>query len=632
MFVSKLTVNGYRASAEQRMECTFPGRFSVLVGPNNGGKTTIADALYLAHAKRFPQLQRPSSGALGANPRLLEVEFSFEGSGGTESQLGDRLIAEARDAPRWERTLERNLGSVRSSYVERPELADNLLLLCLPAHRNPLDELARREAQSLIELLRAEQERRMGHRNLVSLRTAAEHALDHLVGHPLLRAVEERIGTHLDYLSSGVQHQHVFVGRQRVDDAFIARVLELLLATVDQRALAQRLELSGLGYVNLLHIAVTLAAIPGSDPLGSPANDESDTPEGSNSMGPDDSPSPANDEGPLEDNGLPKDDEEAFDSDEEATTMEDTFFPKDLLHATVVIEEPEAHLHPQLHRGLVAYLRRTVATRPEVQIVLTSHSSDVVTGCDPAELVVMRREEDGTRVSRPVAHLPLTPARKKRVLRMTALHLDASRSASLFAERVLLVEGITEAAVVRQLGRAWAGNDAHRLERIEALTIVPMGTKVGEWPVQLLATPDFELSQRVAILSDTDHRDDSTPPPGDPTWLASYPATRVKRFTSHPTLEPTLVASNHDLIRDALDACSIAAPGTIEAESVDELFRSKKSKKAEFAFELAGQIHERLSNGLPVSVPEELQQLFGFITAAPSGPATPDNADSASDE
>ena len=480
------------------------------------------------------------------------MEFAFDQAADCESRLGKRLQAEIQDAPRWEQTLERSLGSVRSSYVDQPELADNLLLLYLPAHRNPLDDLARREAQSLIELLRAEQDRRKGHRNLVPLRKAAEQALDYLVGHPLLRSVEERIGTHLDYLSAGVQHQHVFVGRQRVDDAFIARVLELLLATVDERSLAQRLELSGLGYVNLLHIAVTLAAIPGTDPLGS---------------------------------------------------------------STITSEDPEAHLHPQLHRGLVAYLRQTVATRPEVQIILTSHSSDIVTACQPSELVVLRTEEDGTRVHRTVAHLPLSAAQKKRVLRMTALHLDTSRSASLFAERVLLVEGITDAAIVRQLGRAWATGDARRFERIESLTIVPMGTKVGEWPVQLLATPGFELSQRVAILSDTDHRDSSKPTPVDPTWLANYSTLRVRRFTSHPTIEPTLVTGNEDLICDALGECSIKCPDQVDASSIDELFQKKKKLKAEFAFEFAEQIKKRLLAGQPVSVPEDLQNLFEFITA-----------------
>jgi len=43
-----------------------------------------------------------------------------------------------------------------------------------------------------------------------------------------------------------------------------------------------------------------------------------------------------------------------------------------------------------------------------------------------------------------VAHIPLS--KPQQVLRMARLHLDASRSASLFADRLILVEGVTEFA------------------------------------------------------------------------------------------------------------------------------------------------------------------------------------------
>ena len=622
MHLSSIEVCGYRASAEGLLRCEFPGRFSVLVGPNGGGKTTICDAIYLAHSRRFPALPMPSADTLGARPRQIDVEFAY-GPDSAESTLGTRMRSEAMASPSWQRSLVRDLGSVRSRFVEAPEYADNLLVLALPATRNPIDELARREARSLIELLRAEQQRRSNHRNLVGLRTAAERALDQLVGHSLLTALEDRIGAHLDFLTAGVQHQHSFIGRQMVDDAFLARVLELLLAVVDDRALAQRLELSGLGYVNLLHIAVTLAAIPGADPLGETPNPE--TP----SIGADE---PALGNGaPAETQSPPEAD---FDTDEEAAVDEDSFFPPHLLHATVIIEEPEAHLHPQLHRGLVAYLRRTVDNRPEVQVILTTHSSEIVSACHPAELVVLRREENGQRVCRNIAKLPLSESALKRVTRMASLHLDASRASSLFAERVVLVEGVTDAILLRQLARAWAGNDPRRRDRIESLTVVPIGTEVGAWPVQLLATKGFELVQRLAILSDTDSRGPENEVT-DPAWLANHDSDRVKRFTSHPTLEPSVTPGNERHIEAALTATGIDQLETTDRDSIDKLFRtrttaekdagepaSKSKKKSEFAYELAGIFAGAIEAGETVTVPRRIAELLEFVTGE-SKPVTP---------
>ena len=53
MFLRQIAVRGFRSAAEQELTCEFPGRFSLLLGANNVGKTTIADAVYLAHPRAF---------------------------------------------------------------------------------------------------------------------------------------------------------------------------------------------------------------------------------------------------------------------------------------------------------------------------------------------------------------------------------------------------------------------------------------------------------------------------------------------------------------------------------------------------------------------------------------------------
>lgn len=614
MYLSAVTVEGFRASAAAAFTCRFPDRFSVLLGQNNAGKTTVCDALYLAHVHAFPGLRRPSSAVLGDNPRTIDVEFAFGGLG-PEGPLGSSLLGRSEGPPGWTRRLERSLGTARAVGVEGGQHVEATRLIYLPALRNPVDELARREAEVLVELLRAEQERRHGHRNLGDVRALAAHLLNGLISHDLIQSVEARVSDYLQRLSGGVSRQHAFIGPQVIDDAFLARVLEFLLSAVDNRSMAQRLEVSGLGYVNMLHIAVTLAAIPGGEAVPDAASTE---PSDDEVVG-----EPPEGEAVL----APEDPSERLESaNAEAEAIEDSFFPE-LFHATIVIEEPESHLHPQLQHGLMRYLRRVTFDRPEIQVIVSTHSSEMMSACRPEDIVVLRPDKLEGRVARPVAGLPLAEATKQRVLRLAALHFDAARTASLFAERLALVEGVTDALILRSLGHVWAGDDLRKRDWVDALTIVPVGSKVGEWTLQLLATPGYELADRIAVLRDTDLRDGSVP--SDPSWMGTYGTETVRCFLNHPTLEPAVTPANEALVATALGDAGIASPAVITPEAIDALFHdgAGRGRKGEFAFALASAVEAAIGTASPPEVPQHVADLFDFLY-----PAERDDEDEEDDE
>ncbi|HET9895881.1 MAG TPA: hypothetical protein VFQ44_13215 [Streptosporangiaceae bacterium] len=101
---------------------------------------------------------------------------------------------------------------------------------------------------------------------------------------------------------------------------------------------------------------------------------------------------------------------------------------------------------------------------------------------------------------------------------------------------MLIVEGVSDAVLVRQFGRAWAAGDPIRQRFIDALTITVFGARVGRWPVDLLASPGDEIADRIAILKDTDTRGDGKFNPPD--WIINRDPQVVQAFYSVPTLEP----------------------------------------------------------------------------------------------
>lgn len=613
MHLKRIEVEGYRASANAPIVCELSGRFSLILGANGSGKTTINEAIALAHPRTFPRLVPIDATALGATPRAVRVQYEFEADASREGALGEYRKRQGLGAPTWGRPLERSLGHVRAGRpVEPPTEYDSIRLVHLPALRNPVDDLSRRDARILLELLRADERRHPKTGGLRSLRAQAEGMLSSLTNHPLVENVEDRIAENLKIISGGVQEHHAFVGTQTVDDTYLARVFEMLVALLPDRTTARRLQVSSLGYVNLLHIAVTLAGIPdagSTPPPDDPPGDGEDSDEGT---------TPSSEVGTDELADAAR--ERLAQTAEAADADADSFYPE-LFHATVLIEEPEAHLHPQLQYGLIRYLRSLVKDRPDIQVIVTTHSADLAAACEPEELVVVRKDAENRTLSRRLGDLPVSDKLKTQLFQQTRLHLDATRSAALFADRVLIVEGVTEASILRLLGRAWAGGDARRVGFIDALSILPVGHKVGQWPIRLLATPGHELVTRVAAVADTDLRGTPLPGPQPPSWHSNLDGSSARFFWSRPTLEPSLVEGNEELIKRAFLQCKLNAPDPVTADAVDQFFVSQPRHKGKFALELASELDKSLD---AVVVPTHIAEMFEWLyggTEQASSPA-----------
>jgi hypothetical protein len=128
-------------------------------------------------------------------------------------------------------------------------------------------------------------------------------------------------------------------------------------------------------------------------------------------------------------------------------------------HKLLLVEEPEAHLHPQLQMRLLTYLEE-VSTRDNIQVVVTTHSPTMAASVSLKAMVVLSRPNlNENPVCTSLTQCGLTSSNRFFLERW----LDITKSTLLFAKGVVLVEGISEALLLPELSRTVlrAYNSAH---------------------------------------------------------------------------------------------------------------------------------------------------------------------------
>ena len=562
MRLAKIICRGFR---NLDCEISLASPLAVVLGENNSGKSNLIDAIRL--------LLPPLNG--GRYRRWVSVDdFDHGGSGApvTDTFELEAVFADL-DAP----------AQARMVTCLSPSLGDGVARLRLKARLLPSGRVAlewfggdsqhpdveqwAREAATytyLHPLRDAAADLRPGRDNRLVLFLAALAPQGHSDREDIqakVKAANEDlrdVGAIQDAEREMQQRLSAMVGQlyaQRTDLAFSDPVFERIIANLRARVgdqLPLEMDQNGLGFNNLLYMAALLASI--------------------------------------------------------------THRTDAALHV-LLVEEPEAHLHPQLQDLLMRYLHSQAS--PGEQVVVTSHSPNFASSAGVERATILSKDP-GTRkiVARSPQQFDLEPERLDHLARF----LDVTKAALLFARGVILVEGVAEQllvpAIAEQMGRPLAEY---------GVTVVNVGGLSFAPFADLFAAE--RLPYRCAIVSDGDAPDDSELEGGDEALSAT--ARKLKErdlenvgvFLSRQTLEWDLIAEgNLAMGLKALAPIKPRVAATLEDElgekTLEEQATAFLEKVANTKGPFAQSLAQLLAAGERLTIPSYLQQAVEWATGA----------------
>jgi len=294
---------------------------------------------------------------------------------------------------------------------------------------------------------------------------------------------------------------------------------------------------------------------------------------------------------------------------------------------SILVEEPEAHLHPQLQMLLLKHLAHVASNHEdnEVQVIASSHSP-ILASQAPIDSVVSVHEVDDKVSAVSVCSITIDDKIKKKLQR----YLDATRGELFFARRILMVEGVAEALLLPVLAEISGGN----LKESSVTVLNADGINFNAF------TPLFGaegLRVPVVILTDGDAKEIG----GE---ISATASDLIEQAAGIPNLnvEMSEITFEHELARSeillphmvsalkelhpkigARIETKLAALATVEEKAAKflNLFTNRSVSKGQFAQELAGILAGRNlgANAVPDYIRNALRHLGVLSEAANDG-------------
>lgn len=476
MFLKKLIINNFRNISSVNIE--FRKGLNILVGENNAGKSAIIDALRICfnYGKQMRDIYVKRSDFhinrhdLDAVLNPIEFHLLFEIENPVESGIFVDLLSQSEDGTQqslqihYKYYLEERNGIEKIRYNVwggdnegqqiTPDVLSLLLFVYLDALRDATHHLRPVRGNRLGELYSYLREDMNGNPITDEKRDELTQRLrGSLTGdfdwNSIIEAGKTKINEHLDETSITNKKQSVEIEFLPFEFRKIVDNLRMMLPVFDLDLLdgdisKQKyfdIQQNGLGYNNLLYMATV---------LGDLKNRKQIEPES---------------------------------------------------YIALLIEEPEAHLHPQLQSIYFNYLSKLDSIG--FQIFITSHSPTITARADLDSLIVVQCQENDV-FTYSLARSELLEDNKKYLSKF----LDVTKSQLFFSNGVIFVEGISEALLLQKFSKIIGGE--YDLDKMGIELVIVNGVAFEHFGKLFNSNDESKrLNIRAVIMTDDD-RDQET--------------------------------------------------------------------------------------------------------------------------